>query len=187
MFVLLAVVLSAAWTLHDERNWGTLTRLLVAPRGFAPVLAGKLGARVLVGFLQTLLLLAWGRVVFGSSLGTSPTALILLSAALAFAAAALGVLVAAVASGREQTLPVGLGITIGLAALCGLWWPLSIAPGYVRTLGELFFPTWAMYGMTDIILRDRGLESLPMPLAIVLGEGIVILVVSLTLFRWRQA
>jgi ABC-2 type transport system permease protein len=186
MFVLLAVVLSAASMLHDERNWGTLTRLLVAPRGFAPVLTGKLGARVVVGFVQTLLLLLWGRLVFKSSLGTSPAALIALSAALAFAAAALGVLVAAVASTREQTLPVGLGITIGLAALCGLWWPLSIVPSYLRTIGELFFPTWAMYGLTDVILRDRGMESLALPLAIVVGQGIVILAISLSVFRSRR-
>jgi ABC-type multidrug transport system permease subunit len=186
MFVLLAVVLSAAWTMHDERNWGTLTRLLVAPRGFAPLLAGKLGARVVIGFVQTLLLLVWGRVVFGSSLGTSPTALVLLSAALAFAAAALGMLVAALASSREQTLPIGLGITIGLAALCGLWWPLGIVPSYLRTIGQCFFPTWAMYGMTDIILRDRGIESLMLPLGIVVAQGIVILAVSLSVFHRRR-
>ena len=155
MFVLLAVVLSAAWTMHDERNGGTLTRLLVAPRGFAPLLAGKLGARVVIGFVQTLLLLVWGRVVFGSSLVWLVSHA---SCARRYAVAApspLALPVAALASSREQTLPIGLGITIGLAALCGLWWPLGIVPSYLRTIGQCFFPTWAMYGMTDIILRPR--------------------------------
>ena len=116
--------------MHDERNWGTLTRLLVAPGGLRRILAGKLGVRVVVGLVQALVLLLWGRLVFGISLGSSPWALVVLSAALAFAAAALGVLVAAVAATREQTLPLSLAVTLGLAALGGLWWPISLVPAW---------------------------------------------------------
>ena len=186
MFVLLAVVLDAAAMLHDERTWGTLARLQIAPGGFGPLLVGKLGVRILVGFVQTLLLLVWGRFVFGLSLGSSPVGLVVLSAALAFGAAALGVLVAAVAKSAEQILPLSLAVSVGLAALCGLWWPLNMVPAYLRITGELFFPAWAMSGMTDLMLRDRGLTALVMPLAIIAAEGTAILAGALALFRARH-
>ena len=186
MFVLLAVVFGTAAALHDERDAGTLPRLLVAPTAFAALLTGKLGARVVVGFLQTLLLLVAGRVVFGLSLGTSPAALVVLAAALALAAGALGLLVAAIAATREQTLPLSLAMVLGLAALGGLWWPIALVPAWLRTLGECFFPTWAMYGMTDLILRDRGLEAVTLPTAILLGQGALLLAGGLWLFRRRQ-
>jgi ABC-2 type transport system permease protein len=173
--------------MHDERDCGTLTRLLMVPRGFAPLLAGKLGARVVVGFVQAMVLLIAGRLIFGISLGPSPTALVVLAAALAFAAAALGLLVAALASTREQTLPLSLAVVLGLAALGGLWWPIALVPLWLRTLGEGFFPTWAMYGMSDLILRERGLDAMLLPVTVLLVQGAFILALGLWIFRLRHA
>ncbi len=54
MFVLLAVVFGTSMSMHDERDWGTLARLLVAPGGFTRILLGKLAARFVVGVMQML-------------------------------------------------------------------------------------------------------------------------------------
>ena len=185
MFVLLAVVFGTSSAMHDERSWGTLPRLLVAPARFLRLLVGKLGMRLVLGFVQLLVLLFWGRFVFGISLGSSAPALVLLTAAIAFAAAALGLLIGAVAATREQTLPLSLATTLGLSALGGLWWPLSIVPAWLRILGQLFFPTWAMYGMTDLILRDRGVEATLLPVGILVMQGTALLAIGLWTFRAR--
>lgn len=186
MFVLLAVVFSTASAMHDERGWGTLTRILIAPAGVARLLAGTLGARFLIGFIQALGLLLFGHFAFGISLGRSPAALLAMSAAIAFAAAALGLVVAALARTREQTLPLALATTLGLSALGGLWWPISLVPGWLRVTGECFFPAWAMYGLSDLILRGRGLPALGLPLAVVVGQGVLLLAVGLSMFRLRH-
>jgi len=171
--------------MHDERSWGTLARLLVAPARFMGLLVGKLGVRLVVGFVQMLVLLLWGRLVFGISLGPSPPALVLLTAAIAFATAALGLLIGAVAGTREQTLPLSLATALGLSALGGLWWPLSVVPAWLRILGQLFFPAWAMYGMTDLILRDRGLGATLVPVGVLVLQGAVLLAIGLWMFRTR--
>jgi ABC-type multidrug transport system permease subunit len=185
MFVLLAVVLGSASMMHDERAYGTLARLLIAPSGFAPLLTGKLGVRCALGFAQMVVLLLWGRWMFGLSLGSSPLALAAVAAALAFAAAALGLLVAAVAATREQTLPISLATTLGLAAVGGLWWPISLVPQWLRVFGQLFFPTWAMYGLSDLILRDRGFDAVLAPVAVMAAQGALLLAAALWLFRRR--
>ncbi|MGH7786776.1 MAG: ABC transporter permease [Candidatus Binatia bacterium] len=187
MFVLLAAVFGTAAAMHDEIGAGTLTRLLVAPVGFASLLTGKLGVRFVIGCAQAIALLYWGRLLFGISLGSSVAALLALCAAMAFAAAALGLLVAAVSSTREQAMPLSLATTLSLAAVGGLWWPISLVPEWLQRLGQCFFPTWAMYGMTDVILRDRGLAALSMPLAVMLVQGGLCLAVGLWLFRQRHA
>jgi len=186
MFVLLAAVFGTASAMHDELGSGALTRLLVAPVAFSGLVIGKLAVRFLVGAAQAMALLYWGRLLFGISLGSSVAALIGLSAALAFAAAALGLLVAAVASTREQTLPLSLATTLSLSALAGLWWPISLVPEWLQRLGQCFFPTWAMYGMTDLILRDRGLAAAAPPIAVMLVQGALCLGVSVWLLRRRQ-
>jgi ABC-2 type transport system permease protein len=185
MFVLLAMVFGASSALHDERGWRTLPRLLASPVSAWRVVAGSLGMRVVVGIVQGLVLLVWGRLVLGVSLGTAPAALVLLIAATTLAAAALGLVVGAVAATREQTLPLSLAATLGLAALCGLWWPLSLVPSWLRTVGELFFPTWAMYGLTDLILRDQGLAGIAWPLAVTTLEGVLLLGLALLVLRAR--
>jgi ABC-2 type transport system permease protein len=187
MFVLLAVVFGTAMSMHDERDWGTVSRLLVAPGGFTPILLGKLGARFAIGVVQMIVLLAWGHFIFGVSLGSSPVAFVLLTLASVFAVVAAGMLVAGLTRTREQVLPVGLSLVMALSALGGLWWPQSMQPEWMSRLSPAIFTTWSMRGLNDLILRQRGLESVMLPSGVLALYGVVILAVGLQLFRVRHS
>ncbi len=187
MFVLLAVVFGTSMSMHDERDWGTLARLLVAPSGFTRLLLGKLGARFVVGFAQMLLLLAWGHWIYGVSLGSSPSAFLLLTAAAVFAVVAAGMLVAGLARSREQTLPIGLSLVMALSALGGLWWPQSMQPQWMDRVSPALFTTWAMRGLNDLILRQRGLDDVLQPIVVLVAYGAATLALGLRLFRVRHS
>ena len=163
MFVLLAVVFGTSLSMHEERDWGTLARLLVAPGGFTRILLGKLAARFVVGVVQMIVLLAWGHFVFGVSLGTSPVASCCSDEAAVFAVVAAGMLVAGIARSREQTVPLGLSLVMALSAVGGLWWPQSMQPEWMTRFSPAFFTTWAMRGLNDLILRERGLRRRSAP------------------------
>jgi hypothetical protein len=60
-----------------------------------------------------------------------------------------------------------------------------MVPNWLRELGQLFFPSWAMYGLTDLILRDRGLEAAFFPAGVMLLEGTALLAIGLWIFRLR--
>lgn len=187
MFVLLAVIFGTSMSLHDERDWGTLPRLLVAPAGFTWMLLGKLGARFVLGVLQMLALFAWGHWMFRVSLGSSPAAFLLLTAAVVFTTVATGLVVAGLARTREQTQPLGLAAVMFLSALGGLWWPKSIEPQWLRDISPVAYTTWAMRGMNDLVLRDRGLESIWGSVTPLVLYGLVALVIGLKLFRSRHS
>jgi ABC-2 type transport system permease protein len=187
MFVLLAVVFGTAMSMHDERDWGTLARLLVAPGGFTRILLGKLAARFVVGCAQMLLLLGWGHWMFGVSLGSSPAAFLLLTAAAVLPVVATGMLVAGLARTREQTHPLGLALVMALSALGGLWWPQSIQPEWMSRVSPAVFTTWAMRGLNDLILRDRGLDALALPAGVLVAYGAATLTAGLLLFRTRHS
>ena len=96
MFVLLAVVFGTSMSMHEERDWGTLARLLVAPGGFTRILLGKLAARFVVGVVQMIVLLAWAHFVSrvaGHLAGRLPVA----HRRIGFAVVAVGMLVAGLA------------------------------------------------------------------------------------------
>jgi ABC-2 type transport system permease protein len=187
MFVLLAVVFGTSMSMHDERDHGTLARLLVAPGGFTRILLGKLAARFVVGVAQMLVLLGWGHWMFGVSLGPSPAAMLLLTTAAVFAVVAAGMLVAGLARSREQTLPLGLSVVMGLSALGGCWWPQSAQPDWMSRISPAFFTTWAMRGLNDLILRERGLNAIMLPAGVLLAYGAVTLAVGVHLFRARHS
>lgn len=187
MFVLLAVIFGTAMGMHEERGWGTLPRLLVAPGGFTWMLVGKLLVRFVMGMAQLLLLLVFGHFVFGISLGPSPTALVLLAAAIIFPMVGLGMLGAGLAGTREQTLPIGLAFVLGFSCLGGLWWPPWVTPVWMQNISSVVFTTWAMQGMNDLMLRDRGLEALPLTTSVLLANGIGLTALGLALFRARHS
>ena len=187
MFVLLAVIFGTAMSMHDERDWGTLPRLLVAPGGFTRLLLGKFGARFVIGLVQMLCLFLWGHWMFAISLGSSPLAFVLLSVAVVFAIVAAGMLVAGLAKTREQTLPLGLTFVMTLSALGGLWWPQSIQPEWMSRIGPAVFTTWAMRGLNDLVLRDRGLEAMAVPVSVLIAYGASALALGLLLFRRRHS
>ncbi len=185
MFTLLATVYGTAEALHLVAQSGVLQRLLVAPIGLGRALAGKLGARLLVAVVQMLTLLWWGRLIFGISLGSSVWALLTMVVATAFAAVSLGALVAGIARSGEQVVPLTLALVLPLSAIGGLWWPLHLEPAWMQAAAPLAAPTWAMRGMTDLVLRDRGLASVWLPAAVLLLQGTVVLLVGLALLRVR--
>lgn len=187
MFVLLAAVAGISLSMHDERDNGTMERLLVAPGGFAWLLVGKLGARFVVGFVQMVILLGWGALVFDVSLGSSPWAFPVLVFAIVFATVALGFLVASIAASREQTLILSLAAVLIFSALGGLWWPEQIEPDWMRQFAPFVFTTWAMRGLTDLVLRNRDLVQIAWPVGMLLLEGAVMFVLAMRLFRSRYA
>ena len=175
MFVMMGVLFGVAFGLHDEREWGAITRLLIAPIPRFSLLAGKLLARFVVGLVQLVLLFAYGHVMFGLSLGHAPLALALVMAAVVFSMTGFSLLVSAFARTREQVIPLGLTLIMVFCALGGCWWPLYQMPPWLRQVAQLTFTAWAMEAFHDVILRDRGLVEVLPAVGVLIAYGVICL------------
>src|SRR6185369_11522072 len=171
MFVMMGVLFGVAFGLHDERAWGAITRLLIAPIPRASLLGGKLLARFVVGLGQLALLFGYGHLVFGLSLGHSPVALALVMIGTVFAMTGFSLLLSAFARTREQVIPLGLTLIMIFCALGGCWWPLYQMPPWLRQVAQLTFTAWAMEGFHDVILRDRGVVDVLPAVGVLLAYG----------------
>jgi len=171
MFVLMGVLFGVAFGLFDEREWGAIVRLRVAPISKTAILGGKLLARFLVGLAQLALLVLYGRFAFGMSLGSAPVALALVLVAVVFSMTGFSLLVAAFARSREQVIPLGLSVVMIVCSIGGCWWPLYQMPPLLQDLAGLTFTAWAMDGIHDVILRDRGLFELLPTVGVLLAYG----------------
>lgn len=186
MFVLLNLIFSVAYGLRDEEVWGTTTRLAIAPVSQSTVLGGKLLARLLVGITQLVILLLFGHLVYGLSLGRSPLTLLLVVVAIVFSMATFSVIVAGIARSREQIIPVGLSAVFILAAIGGCWWPVYQQPAWMQEIAPAAMTTWSMFAIHDVMLRDKGLLDLAPKILLLLGYGGVSFLIGLRLFRYSE-
>lgn len=183
MFVLLNMVFSVAFGLHDEEIHRTSDRLAVAPVSRAAVVGGKMLARVLLGTVQLLLLLSFGHVVYGLALGESPVAMLLVALFSVFSMACVGLLVAAVARSSEQIIPLGLATVFILAAVGGCWWPFFTLPRWLQLVGQGMVTTWSMLAIHDVTLRNRALGAVMPKLLLLASLGLSWVAVAAVVMR----
>jgi ABC-2 type transport system permease protein len=181
-FLLIGMMLGLALTLFDERDGGTLKRLQVSGAPLTGLLLGKLFARFIVGIAQMVLLFAVGWALFGISLGRNPLALIIPTVGISFAAAALGLVVAAIATAHDSLMSVGVTISMAMAAIGGCWWPLDFEPGWMRELARWMPTTWTMQAFNDLMIRNQPASAALGPLAATMGIGLIFLGAGLIRF-----
>jgi ABC-2 type transport system permease protein len=186
MFVLMGVIFGVAFGLRDEREFGALTRVRVAPIHPVAFLGGKLLARFLLGVVQMLLLFGFGHVVFGVSLGPSPAAFLLLTLAIVFSMTGFGLLVAAFARTREQIIPLGLAVIMLVCAVGGCWWPLFQEPRWLQRMAHVTLTAWSMDGLNDLILRERGLVGVLPVVGVLFAYGAGCLSLGARLHRFSD-
>ncbi len=187
MFVMMGVLFGVAFGLHDEQEWGAITRLRIAPIPRVAFLGGKLLARFLVALVQLVLLFLYGYVAFDLSLGSAPAALGLIMVAVIFCMTGFSLLVSAFARTREQVIPLGLTVVMIFCALGGCWWPLYHMPPWLQQVAQLTFTAWAMEGFHDVILRDRGLVEMLPTIGVLVAYGAVCLAGGARFYRFDSA
>jgi len=174
-FLLIGMMLGIALTLFDERDWGTLKRLQVSGAPVTGLLLGKLFARFIVGVVQMGLLFAVGWALFGITLGRNPLALLIPTVGISFAAAALGLVVASISRAHDSVMPLGVTLSMAMAAIGGCWWPLDFEPGWMRELARWMPTTWTMQAFNDLMIRSQPPSATLWPLAATVGIGMIFL------------
>jgi ABC-type multidrug transport system permease subunit len=186
-FLLIGMLMGVSLALIDERDWGTLDRLRAAAAPLGATFAGKLLARFVIGFVQMAVLFAAGWFFFGISLGRAPLALVVPSAAIAFAGAAFGLVVAGVGRTRDAVLPVGAIVIMTMAAVGGCWWPIDLEPQWMQTAALVVPTTWAMRAFNDLMIRGLSASSALVPSAVNLAFGFLYMIVGIAISRRRFA
>lgn len=186
MFLLFGVMLGAEGLL-EERDKGTLGRLMVAPVAKSAILGGKLAAQFMIALVQMTILFGVGHFVFGMHLGNSIPGLILMIVMTAFTATAFGLMLASLVKTRRQATSVGTLVIILMSALGGSWWPLSIEPEFMQTLGHLTINAWALDGMNALILEGANMQDILVDAFALFIYGCACFLVGIKMFKFRNA
>lgn len=124
--------------LTDLRAKGVIKRFLVTPiRPFEMALA-VVSARIVVMFIQLLLLVLVGIFVFNASFALASTPIVLLVTFIGGSLfLSLGLLVSTLASSYESAAPITAGIGLPLLFLGDVFYPLALLPRFLEALGKI--------------------------------------------------
>ena len=111
------VVGTCAESIQDEREVGTLRRLVAAPLPRSAIIGGKMLGFMVIPCIQVVLIFAVGNLFFDIPLGQSPIGLIVLTFVVAMTSTSLGLLLATLVKSKKQAADMGtlLGFVLGFA------------------------------------------------------------------------
>jgi len=180
VFFVLMVALGSAGGILEEREIGTLRRLLAAPARRQQILAGKVLGVAAVAAFEAAMLVGFGATVFGVPWGSAPVAVAAVLLSLVLASTGLGVMISALVRTRSQMSAIGPVLSTALAMLGGCYWPIEITTPFMQQLARLTPTGWAMIGLKDVVARGMGFEAVLLPVAFLLSFALVTLAVGVT-------
>lgn len=184
MFATFGMIGGAA-VLVQERQAGTLRRLLVMPIHKGSIVLGKMWGILITGIVQIVILILAGALLFHVAWGRAPLALGLLVFAFALSITSLGMMMAALVRTPAQINGISTLVVLSIAALGGAWWPLEIVPGWMQLLGRFSPISWAMDGFHDVITRGFGVPAVLPEVGMLLLFTAVFLIIGVGRFRYE--
>ncbi len=167
MFLLFTAA-GAGGALIEERESGTLDRLLSTRVTMGQLLAGKLLYLASLGFVQLVVMFVWGWALFGLELPSHVAGFVLMAIPTALVSSAFGLLLAAVCNTRKQLVAVSNLVILSISALGGSMFPRFLMPEVLQQASLAMFNAWALEGFLDVFWREEGLVAILPEIAVLL-------------------
>ncbi|MDY8136026.1 ABC transporter permease [Aquimarina sp. 2201CG5-10] len=183
IMMLLFSIAAIGGGLLDEKEAGTLKRLLIAPVKPLDILLAKMGTAMVVSILQltTMFVFAW--LAFGLPIFMDIFSLILLIVCISFAVSSFGVLLVSTVKTRQQLQGMSTIIIILMSGIGGSMIPISMMPAFMQNLAVVSVNYWGIEGFFDIFWRQLPLLTILPKMGILLAIGLGMTLVSTILFK----
>lgn len=187
---LLGVILTMTMTmitsiaLTRERERGTYEALLSTPVRPLEVMVGKTTPYILVGAIQTSIILLAARYVFKIPFAGDPLALLLAISIFILTNLMLGYLISTVAKTQMQAMQMTFFVFLPSILLSGFMFPFRAMPAWAQAIGEAIPNTHFLRAVREIMLKGASVSDI----AGDLGPLLLILFVlaGLALMRFQR-
>jgi ABC-type Na+ efflux pump permease subunit len=169
--------------LLEEKESGTLTRLLYSPIKATDILFGKMGAIIIVSISQLFIMFIFSWLAFGLDIFNDLLSLTVLTIAVAFSVSSFGIFLVSIAKTRQQLQNLSTIIILLMSALGGSMIPLFIMPTIMRKIAVISLNYWGIQGYYDIFWRMLPFTDVLPRIFVLLGIGILMLSISVPLFK----
>ncbi len=187
VMMLLFTVSAIGSSILEEKEKGTLKRLLISPIQKRGILLGKLIFAIIFSTIQLIVMYVFTWLAFGLDILIDIPSLLIMILSTAFACSSFGIFLAAVCSSRKQVESLSTIVILIMSAIGGSMVPLFIMPSFMQQIAILSVNYWSINGFYDIFWRELPIGSVSINALILLGIGIIMSYISLILFKRNVA
>lgn len=186
MFLLFAMA-GAGAGLIDEEESGITERIAAGGIPRSRLLVYKWLFFAGLGCVQVLAMFTWGWLVYGVELFTRShfPGFLLMTAATALSAAALGILLATACRTRNQLAGVSTVLILVMSALGGSMFPRFLMSPTLRSVGKATFNAWALDGYQKVFWYEAPVTELWPQLCVLMALTVLFMTAALGLARRR--
>lgn len=183
IMMLLFSIAAIGGSLLDEKEAGTLKRLLIAPVKPLSILIAKMGTAMVVSILQLTAMFVFAWLAFGLPIFMDILTLILLILCISFAVSSFGVFLVSTVKTRQQLQGMSTIIIILMSAIGGSMIPINMMPAFMQNIAGISVNYWGIEGFFDIFWRQLPLIDILPKMGILLAIGLGMTLVSTFLFK----
>jgi ABC-2 type transport system permease protein len=170
--------------LLDEKENGTLKRLLYSPVHPAEILLGKMASAIIVAACQLTFMFGFATVVFHLQITDKIPALTIMILSTAIACSGFGVFLATMARSRQQLQGMSTLIILTMSVIGGSMVPSFLMPQWMQNLSVISINYWSIQGFYDILWRDLPVGGIFLSkVAVLVSVGVVLTLLAFRFFR----
>ncbi len=159
VMMLLFSVVGMGVSLLDEREQGTLKKLLYSPLRSDTILFGKMLYVNMISVMQLVVMFLFARFAFGLDIFSHVPSLMLMIIVTSFACSSFGVLLASVAKSRQQVQAFSTLIVMVMSCIGGSMVPSFAMPSFMQKMSVFSVNYWSIQGFYDIFWRMLPLQD----------------------------
>jgi ABC-2 type transport system permease protein len=186
LILLLICTLLTSIAIVREKETGTLEQLLVSPIKPSHIVIGKVLPYTVLGFLDGLVILVAGSLLFHVPIRGSVLLVMVLMLVYVLTGLSLGMLVSTMAKTQSVAMLVAITLTVLPSMLMsGFIFPISSMPKILQWISRIVPATYFIEIIRGIVLKGNDLSNLHRPAGILLGIDLLLIILSIRTFRIR--
>ena len=166
-----------------EVERGTMEALLATPLQPVEIMLGKIAPYVIVGFVQLVIIMAAGRILFSVPLHGPAGVLLLFTFVFIAANLSMGYTISTLARNQLQAVQMSFFFFLPSILLSGFMFPFHGMPGWARVIGEILPLTHFLRIVRGIMLKGAGFSDLAREGFALFAFMLVVMAIAVARFR----
>ena len=186
VFGLLILVPTSATIMVRDKEKGFLARMLTTPTRPVDFILGYSLCLFAIAIVQIIIFMLMARL-FGMDIVGNAGWAFLTFVLTGICCIGIGMIIASLSKSENQALPFSWLLSMPLAIISGVWFPIEFMPSWLRGFAHAFPFSHSIEASRDILTRGTGLGAVTTDYLFLVIWAIVIFATGIVLFRRNMA
>lgn len=166
-----------------EKKEGSLTRVFLTPTSNITIITGTLLFYIIFEMIRASFLLFVSVILFGVIISGNYLLIALILLIYVSIASSIGMLISVIVKTEAQFQGIALLISLPVLFLSGVFFPVQAMPKFLQTIAQALPVTYAANALRSVMVKGLGLNYIIFDLGILLVFLVVLLTLTITMFR----